>query len=114
MKIAAVHSNSHSAAASYGLLQKELSLAPIGEADVLVVLGGDGMLLHCFHESLHLNRPLYGMNRGAVGFLLNRFELAGLGQRIRNSQEAKLHPLEMTATRTNGEVIRALAFNEVL
>jgi NAD+ kinase len=113
MNIAAVHSASPVALESFEQLQKQVPLTAVEDADVVVVLGGDGMMLHSFHEYLHLNKPLYGMNRGTVGFLLNHFEITGLEERIGAAQKATLHPLAMTATQADGKVIRALAFNEV-
>ncbi|PGH55132.1 NAD kinase [Azospirillum palustre] len=87
------------------------------EADVIVALGGDGFLLETLHRALTRNRerptPVYGMNRGSVGFLLNAYREEDLAERIVASQHVRLHPLRMVATRVNGERVEALGINEV-
>lgn len=87
--------------------------ADVERADVIVALGGDGFVLHCLHEFLALGKPLYGMNRGTVGFLLNEFLLDDLPDRITAAHEEALHPLKMTAVTVDGDEVEALAFNEV-
>jgi NAD+ kinase len=62
---------------------------------------------------MHLNLPIFGMNRGTVGFLLNDFSEELLHQRIENSHPFDLNPLRMIAHKNNGEIIEALAINEV-
>lgn len=83
------------------------------QADVIVALGGDGFLLHTMHEYLGTGLPIYGMNRGTVGFLLNGFSTEDLLQRLNETRYQTLYPLSMTATSTTGETYTALAFNEV-
>ncbi len=87
------------------------------EADVIVALGGDGFLLETLHRALTRDRerptPVYGMNRGSVGFLLNAYREEDLAERIVASQHVRLHPLRMIATRVNGERVEALGINEV-
>ncbi|XEY19853.1 NAD kinase [Azospirillum sp. HJ39] len=91
--------------------------APAGEADVIVALGGDGFLLETLHRALGRDRirptPVYGMNRGSVGFLLNAYREEDLAERIVAAQHVRLHPLRMLATRVNGERVEALGINEV-
>jgi NAD+ kinase len=89
--------------------------APPAHADVLVALGGDGFLLETMHKTLKLERPLpvFGMNRGSVGFLLNAHCEDDLEARVAAAQQVTLHPLRMRAERVNGEVVEALGFNEV-
>jgi len=82
------------------------------EASVVVALGGDGFLLETLHETLKLGVPVYGMNRGSVGFLLNDFHEEGLPERIAEAQRVTLDPLRMIATTAAG-ITEALAFNEV-
>ncbi len=84
-----------------------------GEADVLVVLGGDGFMLETVHKYLHLNIPVFGINRGTVGFLMNRWTVGDIRQRIQAAQPEVLYPLKMTVTKKDGTVVEALAFNEV-
>lgn len=84
-----------------------------GEADAIVALGGDGFMLETLHRYLERGVPIYGMNRGTVGFLMNAFAEEDLPDRVANAQSAVLHPLHMTAHCLDGQVVRALAINEV-
>ena len=61
------------------------------EADVIVALGGDGFMLQTLHQTQDLSTPVYGMNRGTVGFLMNAYAEKGLLQRLKNSEEEKLN-----------------------
>ncbi|MCR0980981.1 NAD kinase [Roseomonas populi] len=87
--------------------------APLDEAAVVVALGGDGAMLETQHRLLGRNLPVYGMNRGSVGFLMNPYREETLPERLRAAQAALLQPLRMRATRADGEVEEALAINEV-
>ncbi len=87
--------------------------APIDRADVVVALGGDGMMLETQHRILGRNLPVYGMNCGSVGFLMNDYREDGLPERLAASQAATLHPLRMQAHTAKGTVEEALAINEV-
>lgn len=86
---------------------------PPEEAGIIVALGGDGFLLETLHRYLFRSVPVYGMNRGSVGFLLNDYSEDGLTRRLMRAQRVVLHPLRMTATTANGEELEGLAFNEV-
>lgn len=86
---------------------------PAEAADVIVALGGDGFALTTLHDTQHLNIPVYGMNRGTVGFLMNTFAEDGLRERLDQAELAELNPLRMTATTLWGRVQEALAINEV-
>jgi NAD+ kinase len=86
---------------------------PMAEAEVIVALGGDGFMLETFHEHMNLGLPIYGMNRGSVGFLMNDYSEYGLLERIAAADTAVIHPLRMTATDVHGKVHVALAINEV-
>ncbi|AYD00743.1 NAD kinase [Neorhizobium sp. NCHU2750] len=86
---------------------------PIGEADVIVALGGDGFMLQTLHENISHGPRVYGMNRGSVGFLMNDFRTDDLPARIAVAVENEFHPLKMTTTSTDGAVSVALAINEV-
>jgi NAD+ kinase len=85
----------------------------LAEAAVVVALGGDGFMLETIHQVLPLNIPVYGMNRGSVGFLMNTYSEEGLADRLSHAQAAELHPLRMHAITGTGSVEEALAFNEV-
>ncbi len=86
---------------------------PFAEAEVIVPLGGDGFMLQTLHRALGRPTPVYGMNCGSVGFLMNNFREEGLPDRLRAAQEAMLYPLRMHAVTAAGAVEEALAFNEV-
>ena len=84
-----------------------------GEAQVIVALGGDGFMLETMHDHMESGVPIYGMNRGSVGFLMNEYDEENLLERINAAERSRIHPLRMTATDMNGNVHRALAINEV-
>ena len=86
---------------------------PLPQAAVVVALGGDGFMLETIHQVLALNVPVYGMNRGSVGFLMNTYSEDDLPGRVSRAQAAELHPLRMHAVTSTGSVEEALAFNEV-
>ena len=83
------------------------------EADVIVALGGDGFMLKTLHETQALNVPVYGMNRGTVGFLMNEYHADDLLDRLDEAEEEVINPLTMTAVTSDGAIHRALAINEV-
>jgi NAD+ kinase len=83
------------------------------DADLIVVLGGDGFMLHCLHSLMHYNIPIYGINCGTVGFLLNPFDLENLLLKLEKAVFSITHPLEMISTLENGESVSHLAVNEV-
>lgn len=83
------------------------------EADVIIALGGDGFMLQTLHTTQHLDIPVYGMNRGTVGFLMNAWNMEGLLERLDQAEMALLNPLRMQAERSDGSVSEALAINEV-
>ncbi|WP_102866779.1 NAD kinase [Pseudovibrio exalbescens] len=82
------------------------------EADVIVALGGDGMMLQCLHQYMNTDKPLYGMNCGSVGFLMNDYRPQGLLDRLNQAQETRIHPLNVEATDKDGETFTARALNE--
>ena len=86
---------------------------PREEADVIVALGGDGFMILSLHRSMEQGTPIYGMNRGSVGFLMNAYDEDDLLERLSKAEPVTFHPLCMTATDTNGKEHRALATNEV-
>mgnify|MGYP002629426738 CR=1 FL=1 len=86
---------------------------PVAQADVIVALGGDGFMLRTLHRHLKHGLPIYGMNRGSVGFLMNAYNEASLPGRIKKAQSVTVHPLKMSATGVDGRKKTALAINEV-
>ncbi|WP_299916725.1 NAD kinase [uncultured Roseobacter sp.] len=83
------------------------------EADVIVALGGDGFMLQTLHDVQRLDTPVYGMNRGTIGFLMNTYSETDLPARLQAAEEAELNPLSMTAVCADGAMTEALAINEV-
>jgi len=83
------------------------------DADVIVALGGDGFMLRALHAHLEAQTPIYGMNRGSVGFLMNNYSEEDLLKRLGRAQPFELHPLRMVAETVDGETVEALAINEV-
>jgi NAD+ kinase len=88
------------------------SVAP-AQADVIVALGGDGLMLQTLHRHIHRGTPIYGMNLGTIGFLMNTYKEAGLLQRLRKARQVSLTPLRMAALTTRGRASEVIAINEV-
>lgn len=82
-------------------------------ADVIVALGGDGLMLRTLHRFMGTGKPIYGMNRGTVGFLMNEFSADDLEQRLAAAQRSIVHPLLMVAWDTENRSHTARAINEV-
>ena len=82
-------------------------------ADVLVALGGDGLMLQALHKTMQWRKPIYGMNRGTVGFLMNEFSPQQLHERIAAAEPSIVHPLIMSAQAIDGSIATARAINEV-
>jgi len=83
------------------------------EADVIVALGGDGLMLQTLHKFMASGKPIYGMNRGTVGFMMNEYHEDGLKERLAAAEETVIHPLAMSAVDAEGKVHVARAINEV-
>lgn len=83
------------------------------KADVIVALGGDGFALQSLRRFVDSKKPIFGLNRGSVGFLMNDYNNEGLDERLSKTQAVTLYPLQMIAKTTNGEVHESLAINEV-
>jgi NAD+ kinase len=86
---------------------------PEQDAQVIVALGGDGFMLEMLHRHLGAGVPIYGMNQGSVGFLMNEYSDNQLLERINAAMPAYIHPLSMTASDKHGKTHRAVAINEV-
>jgi NAD+ kinase len=83
------------------------------EADAIVALGGDGLMLQTLHRHLNDHIPIYGMNRGSVGFLMNEYHEDGLIERLAQAEITTVHPLSLQAFDIAGRPHQALAINEV-
>jgi NAD+ kinase len=86
---------------------------PEGDAEVIVALGGDGLMLSTLHRHIGTRVPIYGMNRGSVGFLMNDYQEDGLPERLSQAEINTIHPLRAKTRQLNGAVQEALAINEV-
>ncbi len=113
LAMAVLASEHPSAQAALGRLRSCYRIVEPDQAEVLVVLGGDGFMLHTLHEQADRDLPVFGMRFGEVGFLMNRFDLEDLPARIRQAREVRLVPLRMVATDRAGQAHQALAINEV-
>lgn len=111
-KIAFVASETKEAEEALAKLTQRYGNAPVAEADAIVALGGDGLMLQTMHGHLNSRTPIYGMNRGSVGFLLNDYEEDGLKERLEAAENTVIHPLRMTALDKHGAKHEALAINE--
>jgi NAD+ kinase len=112
-KIAFVASETKEAEAARRELAVRYGNAAPEESDVIVALGGDGLMLQTMHRYLNSRIPIYGMNRGSVGFLLNDYRDDQLLERLKTAEITVIHPLLMTAHDRSGAGHRALAINEV-
>jgi NAD+ kinase len=112
-KIAFVASTAPIAQAARKRLAQLHGDVPVAQADFIVALGGDGFMLQTLHATQDLAAPVYGMNRGTVGFLMNEYHEEDLRERLDLAQEEIINPLAMTATRADGKVFKGLAINEV-
>lgn len=111
--IAFVASSSPEAVAARARLARKYGNAPIDQANVIVALGGDGLMLQTLHAHMKASIPIYGMNQGSVGFLMNDYNEDGLIERLANAQTTTIHPLSMSVADANDKKWSALAINEV-
>jgi NAD+ kinase len=111
-RIACVASNSAPGRAAQADLAARYDLVDPDKCDVIVALGGDGLLLHTIHDHLQLGRPIFGMNRGTVGFLMNQYRPDDLVERVAAASSITVQPLAMAARLADGCRAHALAFNE--
>ena len=117
LKIACIADDSKKAQTAYEALAKQMEFVDLkkkrGKADVIVCLGGDGFILETLHKYMHRHIPVYGMNCGTVGFLLNEFRTDNLIERIVNARPSTLYPLSMYTRTVDGKEKHQLAINEV-
>ena len=99
-------------AARVALVKRYGSVTP-AQADIIVALGGDGLMLNALHRNIRRGTPIFGMNLGTVGFLLNQYRAGGLHARLKAARKVTLIPLRMVATTTRGRRHEVIAINEV-
>jgi NAD+ kinase len=112
-KIAFIASNSKDAQKALKELTKIYKNTNIDQADIIVALGGDGLLLNVIETYGIKKIPIYGMNRGTIGFLMNSYSKGHLLKRINDAILTKISPLEMEATDINNKKHKGIAINEV-
>ncbi|KAF0676895.1 NAD kinase [Profundibacterium mesophilum] len=112
-RIAFLASDTEIAQAALERLSSRFGNVPPQDAQTIVALGGDGFMLHTLHGTMALSAPVYGMNCGTIGFLMNEFSEDDLPDRLAAAELEVINPLVMCATRSDGEVREALAINEV-
>lgn len=112
-KIAFVASEVPEAQAACEQLIAAYGDCPAGEADAIVALGGDGLMLQTLHRFMNDRIPIYGMNRGSVGFLMNEYRDDQLLVRLASAEVSRVHPLSMIAYDGTGKAHKGLAINEV-
>jgi NAD+ kinase len=108
-------SPAHAAQAAEALLRERYDFVPLDEAEQIIALGGDGFLLQTLHEMLHRRRilPVFGMNRGTFGFLMNEWRAEDLRERVNKARTFTVAPLKMIARTVDGETHLNPAINEV-
>src|SRR3954463_6951265 len=112
-RIAFVASASTEAQAALANLVKLYGNHDADDAEIVVALGGDGLMLQTLHRHMRSGKPIYGMHRGTVGFLMNEFSATDLRARLAAARESLIHPLLMRATDVHGAVHLHHAINEV-
>ena len=115
MKFALVASPTEAAQEALEALCAQFDWVPEDDADIVVALGGDGFLLQTLHTMLDRDRitPVFGMNLGTVGFLMNEWRPEALFDRIARTKRIQVRPLRMRAVTVSGEIVTSSAFNEV-
>jgi len=113
--IGLLSSHTDVAKAAETLLRRRYAFADVDQAETLVALGGDGFMLSTLHRMLQAGcpRPVFGMNRGTVGFLMNDWRIDCLSERIAGAKAIRVAPLQMRATTVRGEELTYAAINEV-
>jgi NAD+ kinase len=112
-QIAFVAGSTPEAREAYERLQNRYGNAEPNKADVIVALGGDGLMLQTLHKFMNSGKPIYGMHRGTVGFLMNEFVEEGLAERLAAAHITVIHPLVMRARDAQGRTHEHRAINEV-
>ena len=112
-QIAFVASRNAEAKEACERLSQHYGNAPPESADVIVALGGDGFMLQTLHRFMSSGKPIYGMHRGTIGFLMNEYNAEHLHRRLAAARKTIVHPLLMQARDSEGRLHRFHAFNEV-
>lgn len=108
-----VAADTEEAEAARKSLEARYTTVPLAQADIVVALGGDGLMIESLHATIERGVSIYGMNCGTVGFLMNAYNEDDLPARLARAERVTLHPLRMTAQSVAGDKVDALAINEV-
>jgi NAD+ kinase len=111
--IAFVASSAPEAEAARAQLVNQYGDCDAASADAIVALGGDGLMLQTLHKSMRASTPIYGMNRGSIGFLMNEYREDDLLARLARAEVNTIHPLAMRVVGEGSTTFEALAINEV-
>jgi NAD+ kinase len=112
-KLAFLAADAEKAQDALTALEARYGNTPLERSDVIIPLGGDGFMLETLHRFMALKKPIFGMQRGSLGFLMNEYREEGLPERVAKARGYKLRPLRMVARTVEGAEIEALAINEV-
>ena len=112
-KLAFVASQNSEAEAACARLTQRYGGESVEDADIIIALGGDGLMLQTLHAHMNMGKPIFGMNHGSVGFMMNSYSEDDLLARLADARLSILRPLKMTATDAGGTTHEALAINEV-
>jgi len=112
-KLAFLAADTEKAEDALAALEARYGKTALERSDVIIPLGGDGFMLETLHRFMSLKKPIFGMQRGSVGFLMNEYRDDGLPERVAKARGYKLRPLRMVARTIEGAEIEALAINEV-
>lgn len=113
MKIALSATDQPKAQEAKSELSKRYEIVDEADADVIIVLGGDGLMLQCLKKTMDTRQKIFGMHCGSVGFLMNNYSPDNLEERLAAAVETKLNPLKMTARDAENAKQEARAINEV-
>ena len=113
IKVTFVSSDIPEATSALAALRERYGDVGMDEAEIIVALGGDGLMLQTLHRAMTRKLPVYGMNCGSVGFLMNNFDSSDLMERLAAASPSHIYPLSMSVTDTKGKKHSALALNEV-
>ena len=113
MKFHFIASENPEAKEALKVLIKRYNQTKLELSDIIIAIGGDGMLLKALRNSIEKNKPVFGLNKGNVGILMNELSFDNLENRIQTARKVKMHPLFMSAHKINGNIFTELAVNEV-
>ena len=94
-------------------LIKKINITTLKRSNIIVVLGGDGIMLQTLKKLYKLKKPFYGINSGNYGFLMNKFSNKNILKNLNTSNSIKIHPLQMIVKTKNNQIKKSIAINEI-